>query len=361
MKTKKHLLYLMLVLALLPTLQPRMEAQVRHPGPRATCPICIAHALKRMYGSADNFIKLPRSTKTSVIIKQAPGVDRVAIEKILQKWRTLDLNKVRIDQDKAFATYLVEFGDGQSNNFYTIRNKSTGARKSGNKINNLLDQINNETSQEQSVYLLVDDVSDKKAQNFLTNVDLYNTKKQSDKLKAIQCDISYNEGILKRLGSTIVEPGARLNGTSEITRIMIKDIPYYKAVSELSVSQKAVKVTFFSKTKDALNKFLNKFRFFFRSTPETSIAKAINRTRLTMNSSIDAVFEEAGVTQFVQTLPFKSGCDKNADSKPQVISLSSPVIKPVRPGYFYLPGERACIENKYIVTLPRFLYGYPGC
>ncbi|HUC81041.1 MAG TPA: hypothetical protein VMR70_09000 [Flavisolibacter sp.] len=282
--------------------QTGLQGQARHPGPRITCPICNAFMISKAVKPAQ-LKKMPAAAKAKYVKTAAPKANPQEVIKILDEWEKLDLKKVSIDQDESFSTYIIEFGDGKKNSFYTITNANTGAKMSGNKANELFDKLMANNKDKQSVYLLVDDMYTEKSARFISNVELYNSNKQSTKIKGVGCDIIVdNAGSAKRLGSTIIEPGAKIDNVSTVTRTKSGQVTEYTATADFSVSGKKVKVSFFGKTLNSVKTFIAKLKSIFTSSPNTSIAKAINQSRHLTNQNIQAVFEEAGFTQWVNQL-----------------------------------------------------------
>lgn len=281
----------------------RVEGQARHPGPRATCPICNYYLVKNILKGKADGPEISLSEKSRMVLSGMPDATPGQIKVVKQVLKSYDkvnaetdLRKLQIDQDNSFTTYIMEFGDGASKKLFNAVNPITLETIGDNSINDLMDKLERQDQTSTSIYLLVEGLMSKEADNLALNVDIYRTKVSDSRIKVVLSDFKITaQNSVKRFGSTFFESGAKLISTGKVIQSKY-GVAY--ASARFLAGGNDVKVTFFSKSISKLRKFMATLRDFCRGNPKTSIARAVNRSRILSGENVKAAFEEAGLTQY---------------------------------------------------------------
>src|ERR1044072_8864291 len=79
----------------------QLEGQARHPGPRATCPICAANLIRSL-NHPEVVAKMSTREKISFVKQKYPKVSPTQVVQILDNYERVNLRKIAIEHDESF-------------------------------------------------------------------------------------------------------------------------------------------------------------------------------------------------------------------------------------------------------------------
>ena len=277
-------------------------AKELHPGPRATCAICNARMVARVFAG---YNPRTRADKVRIIRQVAPDADPAQVLNVLDRIPALELRNMRVEHSDSFRAYRAEFGGGAGDGHFVVRDRDNRVVYRGNDARAAFRKVDADARGAESAYVLVDDMFSPRSRAFLNDYALYRSARPTTNVRTLATDIFVDgAGRPARWGEPLFAPGATLTSRSEVSRV---GDSLYAVKIGFRAQERAASVGVVGRTRAAVTSFADRVAAFLRGNPRASIARALNQSRLRTGEDVACLYEEASHSQFVEATAAPAG------------------------------------------------------